>query len=173
MTIEEASNIGNVDGDSDFDANDSFLLQLVKLAGTDQQIDQSKGASSLTAAEIRANINNLGNAADVDGDNDFDANDAFLIHLVKLSGTDQQIDQSKGTSSLSAAQIRSNVNLLGAGSGSQLQPVLASAPTETDQPNLFESDENQSSTVVLPADAVVAPHADSAFVSYREWIDSL
>ncbi|MCP4510483.1 MAG: hypothetical protein GY826_29250, partial [Fuerstiella sp.] len=44
---------GNVDGDTDFDANDSFLMHLVNLSGTDAQVDQSKGSSPLTAAEIR------------------------------------------------------------------------------------------------------------------------
>ena len=48
-------------------------------------------------------------AGDVDGDVDFDANDSFLTHLVKLSGTDAQIDQSKGTNTHSATQIRSNI----------------------------------------------------------------
>ena len=33
---------GNVDGDTDFDANDSFLIHLTALSGTDAQIDQSK-----------------------------------------------------------------------------------------------------------------------------------
>ena len=100
---------GNVDGDADYDANDSFLTHLVKLAGTDSQIDQSKGSSALTALQIRENITQLGSVADVDGDGDFDANDSFLSHLVKLAGTDSQIDQSKGSSSLTAAQIRTKV----------------------------------------------------------------
>ncbi|MEO2035787.1 MAG: FG-GAP-like repeat-containing protein, partial [Planctomycetaceae bacterium] len=104
---------GDVDGDADFDANDSFLIHLVKLSGTDAQINQSKGSSVLTAAQIRSVIDQLGIATDVDGDDDFDANDSFLIHLVKLSGTNAQIDQSKGSSQLSAGEIRSNVASLG------------------------------------------------------------
>ena len=105
---------GDVDGDADFDASDSFLIQLVKLSGTDAQIDQSKGSSPFTAIQIRTTINQLGLTADVDGDQDFDANDSFLIHLVKLSGTDQQITLSKGSSPLTAIQIRANiVNLAG------------------------------------------------------------
>ncbi len=52
----------------------------------------------------------------VDGDTDFDANDSFLIHLVNLSGTDLQIEQSRGSSQLAATQIRANVNALGGGS---------------------------------------------------------
>lgn len=108
---------GNVDGDTDFDANDSFLIHLVKLSGSDAQIDQSKGTSPLTAAEIRANVNRLGSTGDVDGDQDTDANDSFLMHLVKLSGSNVQIDQSKGSSPLTAEQIRANINGLGSGAG--------------------------------------------------------
>ncbi len=115
-TIVDNDAAGDVDGDNDFDANDSFLIQLVKLSGTNAQIDQSKGSSPLTAATIRSAVTQLNTRADVDGDGDFDANDSFLIHLVKLSGTNVQIDQSKGTSTLSAIQIRANVNELGSGS---------------------------------------------------------
>ncbi|MEO2019137.1 MAG: hypothetical protein ABGZ53_32740, partial [Fuerstiella sp.] len=110
--FETSSISGNIDGDTDFDANDSFLIHLVKLAGTDAQLNQSKGSSSLTVDQLRTNISQLGSLADVDGDGDFDANDSFLIHLVNLSGTDTQIEQSKGGSSLTAAQIRTNINAL-------------------------------------------------------------
>ncbi|MEO2027924.1 MAG: Ig-like domain-containing protein, partial [Fuerstiella sp.] len=129
-------NPGDVDGDQDFDANDSFLIHLVKLSGTDTQINQSKGSSPLSAVEIRAALTQLNTLGDVDGDQDFDANDSFLIHLVKLSGTDAQIDQSKGNSPLTAAQIRANINALGGGAttssvlaqGPQvLQPVLSTS----------------------------------------------
>ncbi|MEQ9409068.1 MAG: Ig-like domain-containing protein [Fuerstiella sp.] len=104
-----AGQSGDVDGDGDFDANDSFLIHLVQLAGTDAQIDQSKGSSQHTAAQIRNSIDQLNSAADVDGDEDFDANDSFLIHLVKLAGTDSQINQSKGNSQHTATQIRAAV----------------------------------------------------------------
>jgi len=107
---------GNVDGDTDFDANDSFLIHLVNLSGTDLQIEQSRGTSPLTPAQIRAAVTQLNASADVDGDQDFDANDSFLIHLVNLSGTDLQIEQSRGSSQLAATQIRANVNALGGGS---------------------------------------------------------
>lgn len=105
--------IGNVDGDNDFDANDAFLVHLTQLSGTDAQIDQSKGDSSLEAVQIRTIIENLGNLADVDGDRDFDANDSFLIQLVQLSGSNAQIDQLKGSSSLTATQIRARIQSLG------------------------------------------------------------
>jgi WD40 repeat protein len=112
---------GNVDGDDDFDSNDTFLMHLALLAGTDEQINQSKGSSPLTPAEIRAGISQLGIVLDVDGDRNFDANDSFLIHLVRLAGTDAQIDQSKGNSPLTASQIRANVASLGDGSGGRRQ----------------------------------------------------
>ncbi|MEO1980833.1 MAG: hypothetical protein ABGZ24_09975, partial [Fuerstiella sp.] len=110
VTDDEAAapSPGKVDGDDDFDANDSFLIHLVKLSGTDAQIGQSKSSSLLTEAQIRIVITQLNIMADVDGDGDFDANDSFLIHLVKLAGTDAQIDQSRGGSPLTAAAIRAN-----------------------------------------------------------------
>lgn len=104
---------GNVDRDTDFDANDSFLTHTVMLAGSNTQIDQSKGASRSSAAEIRDRITALHATGDVDGDGDFDANDSFLIHLVQLAGSDAQIDQSKGPSPLTAAEIRERIGNLG------------------------------------------------------------
>ena len=104
---------GDTDGDRDFDANDAFLIQLVKLSGTNAQIDASKGPSSLAATQIRDRVSALESVGgDTDGDGDFDANDAFLIQLVKLAGTNAQIDASKGASALTAAQVRENVDAL-------------------------------------------------------------
>ncbi len=81
MVFQASTNTlpGDVDGDLDFDANDAFLMHLVQLSATDLQIDQSTGSSTLSAAQIRTNIIQLGSVADVDGDGDFDANDSFLI----------------------------------------------------------------------------------------------
>ncbi|MEQ9410467.1 MAG: hypothetical protein RIK87_22220 [Fuerstiella sp.] len=109
--IDDSAGIppGDVDGDGDCDANDSFLIQLVKLSGNDSQIEQSKGGSFLTATDIRSRVDQIGTVGDVDGDSDFDANDAFLIHLIKLSGTDAQVESSKGSSLLTPAEIRGNV----------------------------------------------------------------
>ncbi|MCP4853392.1 MAG: RHS repeat protein [Fuerstiella sp.] len=197
-----ARNPGNIDGDEDFDANDSFLIHLMKLSGTDAQIDQSKGSSPLSAAEIREACNQLGSTGDVDGDQDFDANDSFLIHLVMLSGTDAQIGQSKGSSSLSAAEIRANVNALGGGAATQsvavssqvLQPVVAGVPKSNDarfiptpqlnslspspdSPERFlfpnvGSDEQLESTVLLDA---WQPESASEFegAEFRRWIDAI
>ena len=167
---------GNVDGDQDFDANDSFLIHLVKLSGTDAQINQSKGSSPLGAAEIRAAIAQLNTVGDVDGDQDFDANDSFLIHLVKLSGTDAQIDQSKGSSALSATQIRANVNdlglagrTLGTAGEFQVQPFVLAAEPDRD---LFGTDNDEQPLVTVAPKSLKS--VDSLFRNdFRTWIDVL
>ncbi|MEO2027804.1 MAG: integrin alpha [Fuerstiella sp.] len=169
---------GNVDGDGDFDANDSFLVQLVLLSGTDAQINQSKGISTLTAAEIRAKINNLGSAADVDGDGDTDANDAFLIHLVKLSATDNQIDQSKGTSQLTAAQIRTNVNNLGGGATTQTvvagSQVLRSVLADEPHSDLFPTgDDDLLLSQVSSQETAFESVTESIWEDFRDWIDAI
>jgi hypothetical protein len=114
---------GDVDGDTDFDANDAFMMHLVNLSGSENQFEQSKGSSPLSATQIRLNVQALGTAADVDGDGDFDANDSFLVQLVKLAGSDNQINQSKGANALTAAQIRDRVTALDGGSGSSASPL--------------------------------------------------
>ncbi|MDG2126955.1 MAG: hypothetical protein P8K08_03105 [Fuerstiella sp.] len=140
-------------------------------SGTDGHIEQSKGSSPLASIEVRAAAMRLDAAANVDGDPDFAAYDSFLIHLVKLSGTNAQIDQSKGTSPLSAAEIRTNINNPGGGTtavaaGSQvLQSVLAEEPDDVDTnpvelndaflvsivlPDLFNDDDENEPTVLLP-----------------------
>ncbi len=171
---------GNVDGDSDFDASDSFLIHLVKLSGTNSQIDQSKGSSSLTAAQIRTNIDQLGLAADVDGDGDFDASDSFLIHLVKLSGTNAQIDQSKGASSLTAAAIRTNVDNLGSsngGSNSRLASLLpgsaGSSGAKTD--DLFSTSNSPATPPLTVLADSGSSDSDSTAVwgDFRSWIDAI
>ncbi|MEO2025088.1 MAG: G8 domain-containing protein [Fuerstiella sp.] len=180
VTDDDIAVTGDMDGDSDFDANDSFLIHLVKLSGTDQQIEQSKGSSPLSAALIRANITDLGTAADIDGDNDFDANDSFLIHLVKLSGTDAQIDQSKGSSSLSAAQIRANINALDGGTATSssaanslqvVRSVLASDAAR----DLFSdigTDVEDVPTLLREVDPSDFPD-DSVWEEFRYWIDAI
>ncbi|MCA9047146.1 MAG: hypothetical protein KDA89_00360, partial [Planctomycetaceae bacterium] len=162
---------GNVDGDGDFDANDSFLIHLVQLSGTDSQISLLKGESALTAEQIRAVVTQLeSGAGDADGDGDFDANDSFLIHVVKLSGTDTHIELLKGGSSLSAAQIRLRINQLGTPNGAAAAvqfPVTAAelaveppgefgaaSPEQSDleQSDLEQSDLEQSDLMVTERD---------------------
>lgn len=145
-TIDDPTMQGDVDGDSDFDSNDSFLIQLVQLAGSNQLIDSSKGGSPLTAQQIRDNISALQSAGDVDGNGTFNASDAFLIHLIKLAGADPQVDASKGSSTLTATQIRANVNALGGtatGSGTgrsfaQASPSVAAVHADSkERPKLL------------------------------------
>ena len=175
---------GDVDGDADFDANDSFLIQLVKLSGTNAQIDQSKGSSTLTAAQIRTNVGQLTSPGDVDGDDDFDANDSFLVQLVKLSGTNAQIDQSKGTSSLTATQIRANVNALGGGGAASsavsqspgaVQSVMAAPPKNDDAPDLFAHEEQGAVSVATSPAAGTETNDGStaAWEDFREWVDAI
>ncbi|MCP4506743.1 MAG: hypothetical protein GY826_10160, partial [Fuerstiella sp.] len=201
-TDDEAptSTSGNVDGDNDFDANDAFLIQLVQLAGTDAQIDQAKGNSPLTAAEIRTAVSLLTAAGDVDGDGDFDASDAFLIKLVKLAGTDAQIDQVKGTSPLDAATIRARINALGGAttaSGSSqrsevVQSVLASEPeaddietvatvrtdslvgsVDLDEQSLFAEIGTDAEPTSQPDDTVTDFVSEFSAEDFRQWIDAI
>jgi hypothetical protein len=173
----DPQNPGDVDGDDDFDANDSFLIHLVKLSGTDVQIDQSKGSSTLSANQIRININQMGLTGDVDGDDDFDANDSFLIHLVKLSGTDVQIDQSKGSSPLTAVQIRANISNLGASSGTASQ-VARSSPavalvTREDKDLLPMVESTEVPQLSSQSNPTVGENATTVWESFRDWIDML
>lgn len=174
---------GDVDGDSDFDASDSFLIQLVKLSGTNAQIDQAKGTSTLTAAEIRTNIGQLAVPGNVDGDSDFDASDSFLIQLVKLSGTNAQIDQAKGTSSLTATEIRANVNGLGGGTTSSVvtqsaevvRSVMAAAANTDEPSDLFASDGDGNDSLLSSTAETTVVDDDPATVweDFREWIDTI
>ncbi|MCA9048211.1 MAG: hypothetical protein KDA89_05755 [Planctomycetaceae bacterium] len=178
---------GDVDGSSGFDANDSFLIHLVQLSGTNAQIDTLKGASSLTAAAIRTRVTQLGTAADVDGSSGFDANDSFLIHLVQLSGTNAHIDALKGASTLTAAGIRSRVTQLGASSSSSSSAsaaVIAAAATvgtgpagglpvsalpTTEVPDVTATDESAAAVASAVSSPSLVP--DLLFADFRDWID--
>ena len=105
---------GNIDGDADFDTNDSFLINIILLGGSDSLIDSSKGASPLTAQEIRDGLAALiaSGALDVDGDGDSESNDSFLINIIKLGASQTQVNSSKGASPLTATQIMANVAAL-------------------------------------------------------------
>lgn len=179
----EDSQTGDVDGDGDFDANDSFLIHLVQLSGSNSQIDQSKGASLLTAAEIRSSIQALSSAGDVDGDGDFDANDSFLIHLVKLSGSNAQIDQSKGASSLTAPEIRQRIDDLNppaggqgrtrGGSGGDNAFQLGANPDD-DQNDLFDGNNDTPANSSSPAENDYDDTSfDDAWGDYRGWLNAL
>lgn len=182
LTLEPAGP-GNIDGDADFDANDSFLIQLLQLSGTDDQVTQSKGSSPFSSAEIRAKLRDLGAIGDVDGDRDSDANDAFLIHLVKLSGSDFQINQSKGPSPLTATQIRSNVSRLGgmnlqnARAGRRLLLGATSVAAQPDQQkfNLTQSADQTRRQQMASVEAENPRGSEAALVweNFRHWIDDI
>ncbi len=138
----------------------------------------------MSAAQIRSAIARLGNVADVDGDNDFDANDSFLIHLVKLSGTDFQIDQSKGSSSLSATQIRANIDALSGGAAASSQsaqssPVLQSVAVgsmsvRSAVRGLFRDDADVWPPTVAPAyESEHESNVELLWEDFREWIDAI
>lgn len=172
---DDGSLRGNVDGDADFDANDAFLIHLVQLSGANIQIDQAKGASPLSAAEIRSAIDGLLADADVDGDGDTDANDSFIIQLVKLSGSNAQIDQSKGASSLTAEQIRANVEALGGNQGASVRNVASAssvlaavASTGSDLDRLFEAVRHD--VVDEFTDDSNASQAEMRPTEYRNWL---
>ena len=203
VTVSVVDTSGDVDGDSDFDANDSFLVHLVMLSGSNEHVRQNLGASPLSAAGIRSNIQTMAASADVDGDGDFDANDSFLIHLVKLSGSNDRIELNKGVSPLSAEQIRQNIQAL-SGTGrariareirvdsesSVVSPVRkqsTTAPsivpdttnslndTAAEPGELFGDDSVTNHQVSAPAVVAEAPAAEvlDVFESFREWVDVL
>lgn len=183
---------GNVDRDTDFDANDSFLTQLVMLSGSDEQIRNSKGAGRTTVSEIRSRVEAMGDIADVDGDGDFDANDSFLIHLIHLSAADSQIELSKGASPLTAAEIRIRFNQLGqfisrssdGGSGSQQSLTLTSVqgsnftdswPINHERVGLFSEDIAETQSQVASASLLSVTEIESPLDhdQFREWIYAL
>ncbi len=176
MRPRKEGGLGNVDGDGDFDANDSFLIHLIGLSGTDSQIDLSKGDSALTAAEIREAVAGLVLQADVDGDQDFDANDSFLAHLVKLSGTDAQIELSKGASALSASEIRSRIENLGDGpqKTSRVSRRVALADIVGETNSTHGNEQSQAVAAVTSTSAGRRPEPPSdvsvELAAYRRWI---
>ncbi len=180
VTINDETSAGNIDGDVDFDANDSFIIQLLLLGGSDTQIEQSKGGSLLATGQIRSLMDHLRSTGDVDGDQDFDANDSFLIHLVMLSGTNAQIDLSKGPSPLSASQIRANINGLGtrksgtvvAQDSEVVRAVNAVPRQETTDEELFPEVQSESvALTIAPSDEIPVAASETVWDDMRHWID--
>ena len=191
---------GDVDKDDDFDSNDAFLILLQQFDATDEQFDSSKGSSNQTANEIRTNADAIGLAGDVDGDSDFDANDAYLILLYHFSANDAQINGSKGSSQLTPAQIRANVDALGdpvvvsSGDGAQSQVQSDSsddgqsgdggqsgggsaASSQSDgssqDDDLFSGEEGNTSTVSEESDETAQSSDSPVWDEVRGWIDSI
>jgi CSLREA domain-containing protein len=131
LTVDVVRTTGDVDGNADFDANDTFLTHIAFLGATDTQLNSFKGASPLSVAAIRANIEalRLSGRLDVDGNTATDANDSFLAQLTLLGATDSQINLFKGTSPLTADEIRQRVFSLRPGTGGTsslaMQPASA------------------------------------------------
>lgn len=70
------------------------------------------------------------------------ADDSFLIHLMYLSETNLHVDASIGDSSLTALQIRNNVDLLNGDSGTSSfearnPPLVISVSANEPERNLF------------------------------------
>ena len=175
---------GDVDKDDDYDSSDSVLVLLRKFNATDAQINSSKGNSGQTAAEIRTNVDAIGLAGDVDGDEDFDASDSILILLYHFNGTDAQINSSKGNSQLTAAQIRANAEALGnavvASSGDSQQAQVQSSSSSNGQADdssqdddLFSGQEGNTSSVSVQSDEAAQTSDSPVWDEVRGWIDSI
>ena len=175
---------GDVDKDNDYDSSDSVLVLLRKFNATDAQINNSKGNSQLTAAQIRTNVDAIGLAGDVDGDEDFDTSDSLLILLYHFNGTDAQINNSKGNSQLTAAQIRANAEALGnkvvASSGVSQQAQVRSSSSASRQSDdssqddhLFSGQKGNTSSVSVQSDEAAQTSDSPVWDEVRGWIDSI
>ena len=98
--------------------------------------------------------------------------DGFLIHLIKLSGTNSQIDQSKGSSPLPAAEIRSRVDSLGDGgtpaSANSSGNVKLQAST-----SLFDTTTQAAKPQFVASQDAVAEPLDQLWTTSRSWLDTL
>lgn len=105
---------GDVNEDGMYDATDGVLIALVKAFFPPSSIEANRGASSLTAAQIQANVAELdaANVLDVNQDGMQDATDGVLIALVKAFFPPSSIEANRGASSLNASQIQANVNAI-------------------------------------------------------------
>lgn len=179
---------GDVNGDNSYDFNDGILIALVKAFFPDSSIEANQGGTSLTAAEIKANVNALNGEAifDVNEDSNYDFNDGILIALVKAFFPDSSIEANQGGTSLTAAQIKTNVNAIPSPPSARIAPptrppeeATKSAPPETPSflppppAPLLVSDESSASTAAQtddPEDAdgnrgTTGAEADQAFIT--------
>jgi hypothetical protein len=124
---------GDVNGDGAYNFTDGILITLVQFSVPDVTINARKGGSTLSAQEIRDNVNNLAGTGqlDVNADGSTNFTDGILVTLVQFSVPDATINARKGSSTLTAQQIRDNVNALAPASGRPASPVqLASEEPE-------------------------------------------
>lgn len=131
---------GDVDGDNALTTTDSILAILIdSFSVPDGTIDARKGGSTLTAAEIRDNVNALvaSGKLDVDGNGTTETTDSILVILINsFSVPDATINERKaGDSPLTAAQIRTNVTaLVPPPSARPALPGKSTEPEESDSP---------------------------------------
>ena len=131
---------GDVDGDNALTTTDSVLVILINsFSVPDGTINARKGSSTLTATEIRANVNALvaSGELDVDGNGATQTTDSVLVILINsFSVPNSTVDARKaGDSPLTAAQIRTNVNaLIPPPSARPAQPIQSSQFEEANAP---------------------------------------
>ena len=169
---------GNVDKDTDFDASDAMLMLIRKFNATDTQIENSKGTSLLTADQVRDRIDQIGTSGDVDGDGDFDSSDTLLCLIVEFNGTDTQINNTKGSSLLSAAEIKANVAALGqepvtASSNSQQASVYAARRTQEEANRSDGADQQE--IVMMTAEPPIGEEqvVQPLWSNVRSWLDAI
>jgi hypothetical protein len=107
----------------------------VQFSVPDVTINARKGGSTLTAQEIRDNVNNLAGTGNLDVNADGSANftDGILVTLVQFSVPDATINARKGSSALTAQQIRDNVNTLAPPPAARPAPPLPAPATPSEK----------------------------------------
>jgi hypothetical protein len=133
VRIQKASvATGDIDGNNNFDNNDSFLINIIFLGADDNLISFFNGGG-LTVEQIRAAIDELiaSGALDVDGTGATNNNDTFLVNIIKLGADDTLVAFFNG-GSLSVAQIRQNVDSLTPASGRAAPPAQPPADEPVD-----------------------------------------
>jgi hypothetical protein len=156
---------GNIDGDGDFDSNDSFLINIAFLGAIDSLLEDFKGGSPLTVTEIRTAITALTNSGklDVDGNGQTNGNDTFLVNIIELGALPSLVDDFKGASPMTAAQIIQNVNALNPASGRAANPVAGPATVSVNVP--VTSSQRASTRSIQPESSDVSASLPSSFSS--------
>lgn len=147
---------GDVNEDGAYNFTDGILITLVQFSVPDVTINARKGGSTLTAQEIRDNVNNLAGTGDLDVNADGATNftDGILVTLVQFSVPDATINARKGGSALTAQQIRDNVNALAPPPAARPAPPLpaSAAPSENSAPSfvpLFSEPPEQPAAIIV------------------------
>lgn len=127
---------GDIDGSTNFDTNDSFLINIVFL-GADENLVAFFNGGNLPASEVLTRITALTNsgALDVDGTGVTDTNDTFLVNIIQL-GADNNLVAFFNGGSLTSEQIRANVNALNPPSARPALPLELDEPEESERPEV-------------------------------------